>query len=54
MEYIDKVRLNLTDDMMETEFISARKIAAATNMSHNTANLILKELGPKFLRRQPP
>jgi hypothetical protein len=35
MEYVD--------EMMGTEFISARKVAAATNMSHVTAHEILKE-----------
>jgi hypothetical protein len=52
MAFIDEIRLS--DEKIDTEFISARKVAAATNMSHMTAYSILKELGPKFLRRQPP
>ena len=33
----------MSDEMMETEFVTARKVAAATNMSHMTAYSILKE-----------
>jgi hypothetical protein len=43
MEYVDDVRLNMVDEMMETEFVTKRKVAAATNISPTTAYLILKE-----------
>ena len=33
----------MSDEMMETEFETARKVAAPTNMSHCTAYSILKE-----------
>ena len=37
------MRENMLDEMMETEFVTARKVAAATNMCSSTAHLILRE-----------